>query len=267
MARLALRTLPKVLLRCAGVGVVALIPARAGSKRIPGKNTKLLAGHPLLAYTIAAATDSGVFDRVIVSSEDPATWEIAARYGADVVPRAVEDATDRAPDIRWVQSALKLCVPRDQSFAILRPTSPFRSAETIRRAYQKFWAAQDTFHSLRAVRPVREHPYKMWTPEMKPFWPGTHPDGTPFHSAPTQSLPELYVQTSSFEMAWTWVVEQLHTISGRKLQPFITDGYDSLSLDTPDDWQYAEYLIATGRAVLPAVAPVAAAALPTAAAA
>src|SRR6185295_17382300 len=109
--------------------MVALIPARAGSKRIPGKNTRLLAGRPLLAWTIEAAKASGVFDRVVVCTDDDKAGGIGMMSGAYYLPRDVSD--DHEPDIVWVRSALRhfkaVCEERD-AFAILRPTSPFRTA-------------------------------------------------------------------------------------------------------------------------------------------
>src|SRR5687767_13180292 len=86
--------------------IVALIPARFGSKRIPGKNTKLLAGQPLIAYTIAAAQQSGIFADVVVSSEDDRTLSLAESYGVCPLWRPPTLASDSAPDIGWVRFSL-----------------------------------------------------------------------------------------------------------------------------------------------------------------
>jgi len=123
--------------------LVALIPARAGSKRVPSKNTRMLGGHPLIAYTLAAARSSGVFDAVIVSTDSEETAAIARRYGGEVpFLRPAEMAGDTAPDIDWIAYTLKRLQDDGRSwdcFSILRPTSPFRQPETIRRACRK-WA-------------------------------------------------------------------------------------------------------------------------------
>ena len=144
---------------------VALVPARAGSRRVPGKNVRLLAGHPLLAYTIGAALDSDVFDAVIVSTDSDETAELARRYGAEVpFARPPEFATDTSPDIDWVRHGLSSLRDSGRSwdcFALLRPTSPFRRAETIRRAWAAF-VSDGEADSLRAVQLCREHPAKMW---------------------------------------------------------------------------------------------------------
>ena len=242
--------------------MVALIPARAGSRRIPGKNTKLLAGHPLIAYTIAAAQQSGVFTYIAIAADDESALSLAQVWSVTRIWR--EPASDDQPDIVWVRQALSnfrndnTSFGRPEAFAILRPTSPFRTADTIRRAFEQFHAMGDCCDSLRAVEPVKQHPYKMWICAgpgypITPLHPGAHPDGTPWHSSPTQSLSTVYVQNSSLEMAWTRCVEVFGTISGRKVAPFFTQRFEGFSIDYPEDWARAEHLIATGQVKLPDV--------------
>lgn len=258
--------------------MVALIPARAGSKRIPGKNTRLLAGEPLIAWTIRAAQASGVFDLVLVSTDDPAIGDIVQTLNGDTpirqrakwIERPAELATDDAPDIGWVRHAIGMAAKYGENylaapfspfsaFAILRPTSPFRTAETIQRAYKQF--IHDETHSLRAVQPVKEHPGKVWEYAgrgypMTPILNRTRLDGTPWHSSPTQSLPTFYIQNASLEMAWTYVVTSFGTISGNKVAPFFTEGYEGFDLNTEEDWQQAERLLAEGTVALPTLARV-----------
>ena len=134
--------------------IVALIPARAGSKRVPDKNIRSLAGHPVMAYTIAAALDSGIFADVIVSTDSAHYAEIARYYGAEVpFLRPSELAGDVSPDIEWLTYTLKELEQagrRYDCFSILRPTSPFRLPATIERAWRAF-LAQDGVDSLPAV--------------------------------------------------------------------------------------------------------------------
>jgi N-acylneuraminate cytidylyltransferase len=85
----------------------------------------------------------------------------------------------------------------------------------------------------------------MWTWEgggypMKPLQPNVHADGTPWHSSPTQTLPQVYVQNASLEMSWTSNVEIHGTISGRKVIPFLTEGWEGFNIDYPEDWEAAE---------------------------
>ena len=115
--------------------IVALIPARSGSKRIKNKNIKLLNGHPLIAYTIQSAIKSKVFDDVIVSTDSEDIKKISEYYGASVpFLRPSRYATDTSPDIEFVKHALDELSKLNQNysqFSILRPTSPFRKSTTI----------------------------------------------------------------------------------------------------------------------------------------
>lgn len=241
--------------------MIALIPARAGSKRIPGKNIKHLGGRPLLDWTICAALHSRVFSRVVVSTDDSATANIANIAAGEVVAwQRRTGAGDTERDIEWVREVLSE-LTQYREFCILRPTSPFRTADTIRRAYKQWHESKDCLDSLRAMRRVTETPYKMWRSAapsdafrdgypMVPLIDLRHPDGTPFHSSPTQTLPTVYVQTGALEMGWTRNVEQLGSISGRKVGGFICEGAESVDINTPDDWERAERLVATDAAIL-----------------
>ena len=240
--------------------VVALIPARQGSKRVPGKNVRLLQGHPMLAYTIAPAIQSGVFSAVIVSTVSEETAAIARHYGAEVpFLRPGEFAGDLSPDIEWVEytmGELKRLGRSWDCFSLLRPTSPFRSAETIRRAWAQF-AIHEGADSLRAVEKCAQHPAKMWILQgerMVPLMKASDPDAPPWHSMPYQALPPIYVQNASLEMAWTRVIAETHTIAGHVLLPFLTQGYEGFDINDPHDWMIAERLLADGAVTLPRVA-------------
>ena len=214
-----------------------LVPARAGSKRVPGKNTRLLSGKPLIQWTLEAAKQTDC--RVIVSSDDPVVKELALAHHCDWAPRRPEHATDDAPDFLWVEDLwLRIRTPY---FAICRPTSPFRTAATIRRCYAAFMGSNAD--SIRAVsRVTSPHPGKMWKLEgklMVPVWKGAIGD-TPYHSCPTQVLPEVFVQNASLEMAHTAVIQNTQTISGLRVAPFFTDPVESLNIDTEADFAEAE---------------------------
>ena len=237
---------------------VALIPARSGSKRVTGKNVRLLGGHPMLAYTIAAARDSGVFESVIVSTDSEEVAAVARHYGAEVpFLRPAAFAGDTSPDIEWLEFTLAELERRGRSwecFSLLRPTSPFRTAGTIRRAWARF-AEQQGVDSLRAVERCAQHPGKMWIvrgERMVPLLP-QEPGRQPAHSTPYQALPPVYVQNASLEIAWTRVVFEGRTIGGDVLVPFFTEGYEGFDINDPHDWMIAERLLADGAVALPAV--------------
>jgi N-acylneuraminate cytidylyltransferase len=238
--------------------LVALIPARAGSKRVPGKNIRLLGPHPLLAYTIAAAQQSGVFAAIVVSTDSEEYAALARHYGAETPflrPNALSG--DFSPDIEWVEHALQTLQAPGRvfdCFSILRPTNPFRQASTIQRAWQAF-LAETGVDSLRAVEKCKQHPGKMWVvreKRMTPLLP-LSPAEQPWHSCQYQALPEVYVQNASLEIAWTRVVWQGRTIAGQVVMPFFTEGYEGFDVNLPYDWRLAEELVQTGQAQLPPV--------------
>ena len=238
--------------------IVALIPARSGSKRVPDKNIRSLASHPMIAYTIAAAIQSDIFDAVVVSTDSERYADIARYYGAEVpFLRRPEFANEFSPDIEWVEYSLKRL--RDEGriwdcFSILRPTSPFRQGETICRAWKEF-LAEESVDSLRAVEKCQQHPGKMWVVRgnrMMPLLPLGQP-GQPWHSSQYQSLPEVYAQNASLEIAWTRVVVNRRTIAGDVLMPFFTRGYEGFDVNQPIDWQIAEEIVKSGQALIPSV--------------
>lgn len=238
--------------------VVGLIPARSGSKRVPDKNVRLLAGHPLIAYSIGAARDSEVFADVIVSTDSERYAEIARSYGAEVpFLRPSDIAGEFSPDIEWVRHILAELAQRGReydAFSILRPTSPFRLATTIRRAWEEF-SREDGVDSLRAVEKCSQHPGKMWVVRgrrMTPLLP-LGPAEQPWHSSQYPTLPEVWVQNASLEIAWARVVEDTGTIAGHVQMPFVTEGYEGFDVNSPYDWGLGEHLVESGQARLPDV--------------
>jgi CMP-N-acetylneuraminic acid synthetase len=221
----------------------------------------------MLAYTIAPALESGVFDAVIVSTDSEEIASIARHYGAEVpFPRPAPMAGDTSPDIEWVGYTLGELKRRDRSwdaFSLLRPTSPFRTAATIRRAWARF-TSQAGVDSLRAVERCAQHPGKMWVVDGDRMTPlleqgfvspklQRSEGGQPWHSTPYQALPPVYVQNASLEIAWTRVVFEQRTIAGEVLVPFLTEGYEGFDINDQYDWMVAERLLADGTATLPPV--------------
>ena len=238
--------------------VVALIPARAGSKRVPDKNIRSLSGHPLIAYTISAAVQSGIFSDVIVSTDSEHYADIARHYGAEVpFLRPQQLAGDVSADIEWLSYTLDRLSNEGREydcFSILRPTSPFRLSQTIQRAWQGF-LAEAGVDSLRAVEKCQQHPGKMWVLQgqrMVPLMP-LYSSAQPWHSSQYQSLPEVYTQNASLEIAWTRVVSARNTIAGDVLMPFLTRGYEGFDVNSEYDWSLGEHLVNNAQAQLPPV--------------
>jgi len=237
------------------MSLIALIPARSGSKRIPGKNIKELAGHPLIAYTIQAAKDAGIFNRIIVSTDSKEIMMIAKAYGAEVpFLRPEQFAKDDSPEYDFIKYTLNSLAEYYRYFADLRPTNPFRTGETIKRAWQEFQDRQPC-DSLRAIEIAKQTPYKMWQfsriikNEIYPF----NNEKSNAYNMQTESLPKLYVQNACIEIAHTNLINRFQNVSGERIIGFLTEGYEGFDINTPEDWILAEALIERGLAKLPEV--------------
>ena len=237
---------------------VAFIPARCGSKRIADKNIKLLNGHPMLAYTVRAAIDSGVFDSVICATDSELYADIARHYGAEIpCLRPSEISGDKSPDIEWVVwmlNALKSLGREYAIFSILRPTNPFRLSRTIQRAWDVFMNDADA-DSLRAIEKCKQHPGKMWVirgKRMLPLLPYVL-GSTPWHSSQYASLPEIYAQDASLEIAWAHIALEQNSIAGESIIPFVSEGVEGFDINELEDYWIAERLLVTQAAVLPSI--------------
>jgi CMP-N,N'-diacetyllegionaminic acid synthase len=217
--------------------LAAFIPARSGSKRIPGKNIRPFCGHPLLAYAIQGAIDAGIFDGgVYVSTDGEKTARVAAHYGAGVIKRPPEYALDTSPDAEWLLHALDAV--KVARYAILRPTSPFRTGATIQRAF----LAWDGRSHMKAVEPVIQHPGKMWAIRgayMFALWR----DGG--HLCQTNTLQPLHVQNASLEFRVTDLMDTY--------QPFLTEGHEGFDINVETDFMLADLLVAKGLVQLPEI--------------
>ena len=235
----------------------AFVPARSGSERVPQKNVRLLAGHPLIAYAIETARQSGVFERIVVSTDSEEIAEIGRWYGADVpFLRPAEYATATSPDVEWLRFTLERLDEAYDLVAIIRATNPFRGPETVRRGLDQLLATPEA-DSLRAVELVKQHPGKMWVlaedgRTMRPLLEQSRLD-VAWHAGQYQALPPVYSQNSALEIAWTRVVSETGTREGRVVAPFLTEGYEGFNVDDEEDWERAERLVASGAARLPEV--------------
>jgi len=237
--------------------VIAFVPARSGSERVPQKNVRPLAGHPLLAYAIATAEQAGVFDRVVCSTDSEEIAEIARGYGAEVpFLRPAEYATSTSPDIEWLAYTLGELPEHYDMFALIRATNPFRGPDAVRRGLEQLLATPEA-DSLRAVELVKQHPGKMWVladdgRTMQPLLDQSELE-VAWHAGQYQALPHVYVQNSALEIAWCRVVTETRTREGRVLAPFFTEEYEGFNVDDEDDWQRAERLVAERLATLPTI--------------
>lgn len=212
----------------------------------------------MLAYTIRAAIDSGVFDAVVCATDSSFYAEIATHYGAEVpFLRSANISGDKSPDIEWVVWMLQQLRTQGRDyeiFSILRPTSPFRLPETIQRAWQAF-ITDPKVDSLRAIEKCKQHPGKMWVvrgQRMLPVMPFVN-GSTPWHSSQYAALPEIYAQDASLEIAWSHIALEQNSIAGEAIIPFISEGLEGFDINEPEDWLLAQHYLANGQARLPII--------------
>lgn len=232
-------------------GVLAIIPARGGSKGIPGKNIRSFAGYPLIAYSIAAALQSKAVTRTIVSTDDPRIAEIARWYGADVpFLRPAELAQDNTLDLPVFQHALQWLAEQENFYpevvVQLRPTSPVRPSDLVDRAVDQL-RANPQASSVRGVVPAGQNPHKMWridaSGQMQPL---LKVEGiVEPYNAPRQVLPPVYWQTGHIDAIRPGTILQ-GSMSGEVIMPVLIDPRYTVDLDTLNDWQRAEWLVRYG---------------------
>ncbi len=221
-------------------GVLALVPARGGSKGIPRKNLIEVAGRPLIAWSILQGIAATRVDRVVVSTDDPEIAAVAREWGAEVpFLRPAEHARDESPDIDVFRHALA-ALAGDEGYepdlvVHLRPTGPVRRVEDIDAAVDLL-AAHPEADAVRSVSVVRQSPYKMWLLRddgaMEPLLriPGV-PD---CQSGPRQGLPVVHWQNGYVDVLRPRAVLEHDSMWGDRVLAFVVD-HGLLELDYPED--------------------------------
>ncbi len=239
--------------------ILALIPARGGSKCIPRKNIKPLAGYPLIEYSIAAALQSRLVTRTIVSTDDDEIACTAQSSGAEApFLRPAEFARDDTTDLPVFTHALGW-LKKNENYqpdivVQLRPTSPIRPPDCIDRAVQILLDHPDA-DSVRGIIPSGQNPYKMWQVNEQGQMTSliSLPDLPESFNAPRQSLPQTYWQTGHVDAIRIRTILEQGSLSGKVIYPLMMDPRYAIDIDTLRDWQRAEWLISQGD--LPMVRP------------
>lgn len=225
--------------------VLALIPARSGSKGIPGKNVKILDGKPLLAHAIECARRVSAIDRVVVSTESENVAETAREWGAEVpFLRPAHLAEDTTPMLDVVIHALETLAAEGWAadvIALLQPTAPFRRPEDLAAALAVLEADPEA-DSIVAVEPVPDHfsPYYVMKVEqgrLLPFIQGGA------KVTRRQDAPRVYSRNGQFYLARADRVLAFRSLYGRVSRAFVT-GHAAVNLDNPGDWLQAVELAA-----------------------
>lgn len=233
--------------------ILALIPARGGSKGIPRKNIRLFAGYPLIAWSIAAAKQSELVTRIIVSTDDEEIAAVAREYGAETpFLRPAELAQDGTTDLPVFEHALKwleeLEEYRPDIIVQLRPTSPVRPRGMVDDALHILLEHKNA-DCVRGVVPAGQNPFKMWrfNGEGKPLHPLLEVDGiTEPYNAPRQSLPPVYWQTGQIDAIRIATITQKGSLTGDVIYPLVIDPKYTVDIDTLSDWAKYEALVYSG---------------------
>ena len=233
--------------------ILALIPARGGSKGIPRKNIKPFAGYPLIAWSIAAGLQAKSVSRVIVSTDDGEIAAIAREYGAEVpFLRPAELAQDRTPDLPAFEHALKWLEEiegyKPEIVVQLRPTSPVRPRDMVDSAVRILVENPDA-DSVRGVVPAGQNPFKMWRFHGydRPMTPLLEVEGIPEpYNAPRQILPPAYWQTGHIDAIRTTTITRKNSLTGSVVYPLVIDPRYTVDIDTPSDWAKYETLVYQG---------------------
>ncbi len=233
--------------------ILALIPARGGSKGIPRKNIRSFAGYPLIAWSIAAAKQSALVTRIIVSTDDEEIAAVAREWGAEVpFLRPAELAQDKTTDLPVFEHALKFLEEVEGYYpgiiVQLRPTSPIRPKGMVDGAVSILLNHKDA-DCVRGVVPAAQNPFKMWrfNGEDKPLHPLLELDGIPEpYNAPRQILPPVYWQTGHIDAIRLATITNKKSLTGDVIYPLVIDPKYTVDIDTPADWVKYEAVIYGG---------------------
>lgn len=223
--------------------ILGLIPARAGSKGVPAKNSKLLMGQSLVERALQTAQASGVVDQILVSTDDfEVIRQVESSGIGEILIRPAALADDRTPMIDVVQHALNVLSERNQwptAVMLLQPTSPLRTPEHLRAAVSLLNEA-DSVCSVVPL-PLTQCPHYVMKVE----------DGVLRHFLPEgasiqrrQDVPQAYVREGTVYLTRRSVLVESRSFYGDRCAPLVLDPHDSLSIDTQSDWEEAERRLA-----------------------
>ncbi len=230
--------------------VLAIVPARGGSKGIPRKNIKDFAGYPLISYSIAAGLHAETVTRTILSTDDEEIAAVARQWGAETpFLRPAELASDQALDLPVYQHALRWLEENEgykpDVVVQLRPTSPVRPVNCVDDAVNMLLANPDA-DCVRGVVPSGQNPHKMWrrddaNGQLTPLLqvPGI---AEPFN-APRQILPPVYWQTGHIDAIRPDTILKKNSMTGDKILGMVIDPQYTIDIDTPKDWARSEWLV------------------------
>jgi YrbI family 3-deoxy-D-manno-octulosonate 8-phosphate phosphatase len=233
--------------------ILALIPARGGSKGIPRKNIRGFAGYPLIAWSIAAAKQASCVTRVILSTDDEEIASVAREYGAETpFLRPSQLAQDQTTDLPVFEHALEW-LEKNEGYQPdiviqLRPTSPVRPKDCVDSAARTLTEHADA-DCVRGVVPAGQNPHKMWrfAGEDQPMKPLLEVEGiVEPYNAPRQILPSVYWQTGHIDAIRVSTLKQKKSLTGDVIYPLVIDPRYTVDIDNLSDWAKYEALVYSG---------------------
>lgn len=218
---------------------VAIIPARGGSKRIPRKNIVDMNGLPMLAYPIKAALKSGLFSDVIVSTEDSEIAAIAAQYGARVIERPLDLASDTAMEIDVYEQVLSKLFTRPDYFCAIYPTAILIEADDLQKSFTEISATAD-IDVLMSVSPYAVHPYKALINNKAGYLEMVHPAECVQRS---QTYPHYVASNGTFYWFRTTGYEQHKSYYPSKMKGYVLPTSKAIDIDEPGDLALARAIL------------------------
>lgn len=222
--------------------ILALIPARSGSKSVIHKNIREISGKPMLAYSIEHAQRSACVNRIIVSTDSEEYARIAQRYGAEApFLRPAEYAQDNSPDLDVFEHALQWLWQEEQYrpdiVVQLRPTYPVRSVKDIDNMIEQL-LSDDTLDSVRSIGPAKEVAHKMWYREegsgvIRPILQ----DIPEAYNMPRQQLPKIYYQNACIDVIRTSTILKKHSMTGEHIAGYVME--ENFDIDTEKEFERA----------------------------
>ena len=223
--------------------IIGLIPARGGSKGVPGKNMRKIAGQPLIDFTILAAQQSCHIDSVYVSTDDQAILQHAQTMGATGIVRPDELASDTASAVGVVEHFIgtlpKTLLWEDPYIVYLQPTSPFRTARHINDALEQMLAAR--LRSLMSVSEVEKSPFKMFSLDANGCLQSLFDEK--LSNARRQDLPAVFAPNGAIYVFRVSEFKARGGFPSNGSMPFVMSAADSLDIDTEDDIRRAEIVL------------------------
>jgi CMP-N,N'-diacetyllegionaminic acid synthase len=228
--------------------IIAIIPARGGSKGVPRKNIKLVGGKPLIAHAILDGKASNYISQVYVSTEDAEIKQVAVEWGAEVIDRPHDLAQDKSPTLPVMQHVVQTLEKRGQQVdlvVLLQATALYKSVEEIDQAIEIMLTGK--YDSLISLSPTPKHFVKNWQKEINAEGlVMNHHDGLPINDDKSatrrQDLPTTYWKNGQLYIMTPETLMENDGLFGERCYGFVIDRGNIANIDSPEDMEYAEYL-------------------------